>query len=57
MTDRTEYAECPDSECLSGGPHPVTSGGAELECRLCHVPFVNPFAELGEHSSNPREDG
>ena len=42
-TDRTEYCECPDPECMSGGPHPVTSAGAELECRLCHVPFANPF--------------
>lgn len=43
MTKKYDYAECPDEECMSGGPHPISKDGPDMECRACHVPFPNPF--------------
>jgi hypothetical protein len=48
---RSDYAECPDEECLSGGPHPISEDGTEMECRRCHVGFPNPFYVAGNGKS------
>jgi len=41
----TEYAECPDEDCMSDGPHLVIKETGMLECGLCHCEFPNPFAD------------